>query len=110
MENTRKRRQPPPLPSSVRVGGRRYSIDVIETMLNKGEMARIEYAAGKIKVGRRSNVTGKRYSQAELKESFFHELVHAILYDMNEHRLNKNEEFVTEFAKRLSKAISSRRF
>ena len=109
MENTRRRKQPP-LPSSVRVGGRRYSIDVIETMLSRGEMARIEYENGKIRIGKRSNVTGKPYSSAQLSESFFHELVHAILYDMNEHKLNKNEAFVTEFAKRLSKAIRSRRF
>ncbi len=94
-----------PIPRSIRVGNKRYSIDVVETMLSKGEMARVEYDASKIRVGKRSNVTGKRYSQAEIKESFFHELVHAILYDMNAHRLNRDEAFVTEFSNRLSKAL-----
>lgn len=99
------RRRPLPIPRSVRVGNKRYSIDVVETMLNKGEMAKVVYDDGKIMLGKRSNVTGRRYSQADLRESFFHELVHAILYDMNQHKLNRNEEFVTEFARRLTHAL-----
>lgn len=94
-----------PIPRKIRVGNKRYSIDVVESMLSKGEMARVEYEASKISLGRRSNVTGRRYTQAELKESFFHELVHAILYDMNAHKLNRDENFVTEFSNRLSKAL-----
>ncbi len=101
-----RRKQPLTLPRSIRVGNKRYSIDVVETMLSKGEMARVEYGASKIRLGKRSNVTGKRYSQSEIKESFFHELVHAILYDMDAHRLNRDEKFVTEFSNRLSKALS----
>jgi len=30
---------------------------------------------------------------------FYHEKVHAILYEMSEHELNKNEQFVDTFAK-----------
>jgi hypothetical protein len=45
-----------------------------------------------------------------MKETFWHELVHAILVDMGEFKLNKREDFVEEFAKRLAKAIKSARY
>jgi hypothetical protein len=45
-----------------------------------------------------------------VQDSFWHELVHAILYDMERHNLNRDESFVIGFASRLSKAIDSARF
>jgi hypothetical protein len=50
------------------------------------------------------------FTSNEINESFWHELVHAILYDMDEHKLNRNEAFVTAFAKRLSEAVDSAAF
>ena len=35
-----KRRPVPRLPTRIRIGRRQYSIDVVETMLNRGDMAR----------------------------------------------------------------------
>jgi hypothetical protein len=43
------------------------------------------------------------------RETFWHETVHAILYEM-QHPLYNNEKFVTEFAKNLSKVIDTARF
>jgi hypothetical protein len=100
----------PALPRTIRIGKLRYSVDLVETMLNKGDMARVFYDERKIQIGKKSGVTGRRYSKKEMNDSFWHELVHAILYDMDEHRLNRNEKFVTEFAHRLSEAIDSARF
>jgi hypothetical protein len=45
-----------------------------------------------------------------MTDTFWHELVHAILNDMGEDLLNNNEKFVTGFANRLTKAIQSARF
>jgi Zn-dependent peptidase ImmA (M78 family) len=107
----RARRAPlQPFPRSIRVGNKRYSIDLIESMLNKGEMAKVFYEQGKIVIGKRSSLNGRRFSKANLRESFFHELVHAILYDMNAHKLNRDEEFVTEFSQRLSQALTKVEF
>jgi hypothetical protein len=106
----RKPQPPPQLPTRIRIGRRLYSIDVVETLINKGDMARHYPALQKIKIAQRSNLTGKRFKQEEINDSFWHEIVHAILHDMNEHALNKNEEFVTAFANRLTKAIKSARF
>jgi hypothetical protein len=105
-----KRKLPPQLPTRIRIGKRLYSIDVVETMINKGDMARHYPALQKIKIAQRSNLTGKRFKQHDINDSFWHEIVHAILHDMGAHELNKNEAFVTAFASRLTKAIKSARF
>lgn len=97
-------------PRSIRVGKKRYSIDVVETMIQRGDMARVHYDENKIEIGQRSNKTGRKFNRKQMNDSFWHELVHAILYDMDAHTLNKNEKFVSEFALRLSKAIDSARF
>jgi len=108
LDKTRKKKVE--LPRKIRVGKKMYTIDILETMLQNGDMARVYYDRNRIELGQRSNTTGRRYSRSEMNDSFWHELVHAILYDMDEHKLNKNERFVTEFAKRLSEAINSARF
>jgi hypothetical protein len=108
LDKTRKKKLE--LPRKIRVGKKMYTVDILETMLQSGDMARVHYDRDRIEVGQKSGVTGRRYSRKEMNDSFWHELVHAILYDMDEHRLNKNERFVTEFAHRLSEAIDSARF
>lgn len=108
MDKTRRRK--PELPRKIRVGKKMYTIDILETMLKDGDMARVYYERNRIEVGKKSALTGRKYSRKEMNDSFWHELVHAILYDMDEHRLNGNERFVTEFAHRLSEAIDSARF
>ena len=98
------------IPKTIRVGAKRYSIEVVETMLRQRIMGTIDYNNKTIKVGRKSNVTGRAYTQAMMSETFWHELTHAILNDMGEDSLNKDEKFVTGFAHRLTKAIRSARF
>ena len=82
-----KRRLPPQLPTRIRIGKRLYSIDVVETMINKGDMARHYPALQKIKIAQRSNLTGKRFKQEDIIDSFCHEIVNAILQDMDEDEL-----------------------
>jgi hypothetical protein len=98
------------IPRRIRVGARQYSIDIVETMLRKRDMARIYYDHNKIELGKFSNLTGKQFDNDRVQENFWHEVTHAILHDMGEHRLNGNEKFVVEFSKRLSQAIKSARF
>ena len=44
-----------------------------------------------------------------IRQTFWHEVTHAILYDM-QHDLWDNEYFVEEFSKRLSQAIDTSEF
>jgi hypothetical protein len=99
-----------PIPSKIRVGKKRYSIDVVESLIQRGLMGTIRYDEERIQIGKQSNKTGRKFTSDEINESFWHELVHAILYDMDEHKLNRNEAFVTAFAKRLSEAVDSAAF
>lgn len=50
-----------------------------------------------------------KYSADERSNTFWHELTHAILHDMD-CKLTHNEKFVTAFADRLDQAIKTARF
>ena len=99
-----------PIPKRVKVGSSWYSVDVVETMQRRGHMGGINYNNRKIEIGRKSNVSQRNFKLGEMKDSFWHEMVHAILRDMGEDTLNEHEKFVTAFANRLTKAIDSARF
>jgi len=52
---------------------------------------------------------GYVYEADERANTFWHELTHAILYDMN-CKMTHDEKFVSSFANRLHQAISTARF
>lgn len=52
---------------------------------------------------------GYVYSADERSNTFWHEITHAILYDMDD-TLTNNEKFVTAFADRLDQAIKTAKF
>lgn len=98
------------LPTRMRVGKKWYSVEVVEAMLHRRDMGRTFYPESCIRLGKTSNVTGRKFTKDELADTFWHELVHAILEDMGQHELNKNEAFVTQFANRLTVAIKTAKF
>ena len=100
----------PLIPRLIRVGNKRYSVEVIEALLDKQKVGRIQYGEQRIQIGLRNGNTNRKLPAAEIRDSFWHELVHAVLYDMGRHNLNRDEAFVIGFASRLSKAIDSARF
>ena len=97
------------LPKKIKVGDRWYSVEIVETMERRAHMGYVYYGTGAIEIAKKSNVTNKRYSNEGVSDTFWHELTHAILYDMGSN-LYSNEKFVTRFANRLSKAINTARF
>ncbi len=97
------------LPKKLKVGDRWYSVEIVETMERRAQMGYVYYGTGAIEVATKSNVTNQKYSSDEINDTFWHELTHAILYDMG-HSLYKNEQFVTRFANRLAKAIKTAKF
>jgi hypothetical protein len=98
------------IPTTVRVGKHRYSVEVVEAMLRKYTRARVYYGTRRIELGRNSNVTGKRFSDTQMTDAFWHEVTHAILNDMGRDTLNRDEKFVTEFANRLTQVIKTAKF
>lgn len=91
----------PPIPRRIRVGTRMYSVDIVQSMQRSRDLGRIWYESGTVHILKRK--------PEQMCDTFWHEMVHAILYDMG-HRLYNDEKFVTEFAGRLAKAIKSAEF
>ena len=62
-----------------------------------------------ISIAKENPLRGYKYDADERSNTFWHELTHAILYDMG-CTLTHNEKFVTEFSNRLDQAIKTARF
>ena len=97
------------LPKKLKVGDRWYSVEIVETMQRRAQMGCVYYGTGEIEVAVKSNTTNKPYTKAEVSDTFWHELTHAILYDMGS-TMYRNEKFVSRFASRLSRPITSAKF
>ena len=102
-------------PKSIKVKKRRVPIFQHTYVTSKGECLRGAYEHGKgIHLAKRTKRDHAPKSYAftykDQHETMWHEITHAILYEMGRHKLNKDEEFVTEFAKTLSDAILSAKF
>lgn len=97
------------IPKKIKVGRQWYAIDRIKHMPIKGTMGRINYGTHTITLASHSGVTNVRYKAESVYDTFWHELTHAILKDMNS-PLEKNERFVNAFSNRLTRAILSARF
>jgi hypothetical protein len=52
---------------------------------------------------------GRYRTDRQISETFWHEVTHAILHDMD-HPLWKDEKFVTAFSKRLNEVVHTARF
>ena len=62
-----------------------------------------------ISIAKGNPLRGYKYDADERANTFWHELTHAILYDMG-NKLTHDEKFVTAFANRLDQAIKTAEF
>ena len=58
------------LPKKIRVGTRWYSVEVVEAMLHRRDMGRTFYPESCIRLGKTSNVTGRKFTKDELADTF----------------------------------------
>ena len=100
---------PMTLPSSMTVGEHQYGIHVVKYMQRKGGMGVTYYGNKCISVATHSNRSREPFAAPDFNETFWHELTHAILFEMGS-PLYGNEKFVTDFSSRLSKAINTAEF
>ena len=95
------------LPKTIAVGDKKYTI-INTTTKEPYVLGSISYTNCTITV---STKTPQRVvPKAEQAVVFWHEVVHAILHDINKPKLNKDEKFVEEFAERLHQVTTSARF
>lgn len=98
------------IPKKVKVGRTNYRIHKVTKMDKVGAMGEIDYDTKEITIASRSSrKLHRKFSKEEIADTFWHEITHAILKDMNS-KLHANESFVTKFANRLTTVISTAKF
>lgn len=97
------------IPLAFKIGGKRYKVveeHSMKTPRGRSLMGQINYEKGTISIALHNAATNRKYDKGEIANSFLHEMVHAILYDMD-HKLTTDECFVTNFADRLQEALET---
>jgi len=97
------------IPKEIKVGKTKYNVEWFKE-IRKGKQhchGFVSYLEKCIALAKTDGTN--KYSKQEKEETFWHELTHAILKDMN-HELFDNEKFVTQFSQRLNDAIRSAKF
>lgn len=92
------------IPKKVWVGGTKYTVNQPDT-LQGYKRGYVSYSRQTISIARATMFFGP-LSPTDRAETFWHELTHAILHDMD-NPLAHNEMFVTEFSSRLADAIQT---
>ena len=93
------------LPKTIEVGKSIYTINQPKEITKC--LGQIDYTEKVIDVA--THAGRYKLADGERSDTFWHELTHAILHDMN-HSLTRDEKFVTAFARRLNDAILSAEF
>ena len=97
------------IPKKLHVGTKSYKVVKVHS-LKSYRSGEVEYRAALIKIAQYLKLTDTvklRVGKREQWETFWHEVVHAILRDMQRHDLN-NERFVNAFSRRLYQALESK--
>jgi hypothetical protein len=97
------------IPKQIKVGKRLYTINQRRKPRRRRTVGEVNYRDQYIDVVTHSNYTGRAFKTEELSDTFWHELTHAILYEMG-NPLHNDEAFVTQFSGLLNKAVLSAKF
>lgn len=95
------------IPKKIKIGKQYYYVRV-EPTHRAAQLGYVQYGNRLIVINDKS--AKKPRKPAEMNETFWHEITHAILHEMDEKRLAFDERFVKQFGMLLSKAIDSARF
>ena len=97
------------IPARITVGSRLYVINRRKRPRKRLTVGEVNYTKQYIDIITHSNWTGRAFKSEELSDTFWHELTHAILYEMG-HPLHNDEAFVTKFSGLLNTALLSAEF
>ena len=97
------------IPKTIKVGRKRYTVQQPGRMPFKYSRGSVNYDTGLINVATHSGATGKPLPEPSRTTTFWHEVLHAALYDMGS-RKHADEGFVNELAKRIAGVVESARF
>lgn len=92
------------IPNKIRVGGQELEV-IHPQMLEDGNLGKCCLGNGYIKIA--ETFDGMKQSETSKLNTFWHEVVHAILDTMGEVELSRNEKFVCTFAGFLTECVHS---
>lgn len=93
------------IPKSFQISEHTYNV-ILKRHLRVGIAGQLDAAKKEIKIGKRSKRRNIAYKHEDMVDTFWHEVVHLILYDMSEPRW-RDEALVTAFANRLTQVVLS---
>lgn len=97
------------IPLSFEVGGVNIAVEFAQHSPSDGVVGQTSIAEDKISIFDEVGINTHQGKGSQVN-SFYHELVHAILITMGEDSLNKNERFVCTFAGFLTEAMKNAYF
>lgn len=89
------------IPQKIRIGGQILEVKILPNL--DGDLGKCCLANGVIKIAQ--TFDGLEQSESSKLNTFWHEVVHAILDTMGENELSRNEKFVCSFASFLTDCI-----
>ena len=92
------------IPKKFRVGGVDYSVKQVEHCGTNDDFG-LWRPQGIIEIATQAG--GYEVSESQKKQTFLHELTHAILFAMGKEELNDDESFVNTFSSFLAEAINT---
>ena len=97
------------IPKQLKINRRLYKVRTPKHITRKGAMGETDHERRLIDVATHSNLTNRSFKSEEISDTFWHELTHAILYEM-QHPLWCDEAFVAKFSAHLDEAIRTAKF
>lgn len=98
-----------PIPTSLRIGKKLYTVEFPDHMPNVLVAGNIAFGSQTIKVASRTGRPLRKRSEKARLTTFWHEVVHGMLHDIGS-RKNNDEVFVQGIAKRLVQVTQSAKF
>lgn len=92
------------IPKRFKVGGIDYTVNMVEHIGTSDDFG-VHYSDGQIDIA--TQTSGRQTSGSLRRQTFLHELTHAILFAMGKEELNDDESFVNTFSSFLSEAINT---
>ena len=92
------------IPKKLKVGGVDYSVKQVEHCGTNDDYG-LWRSQGIIEIANQAG--GYDVSDSKKRQTFLHELTHAILFAMGKEELNEDESFVNTFSSFLSEAINT---
>lgn len=93
------------IPKKFSVGALDYKVEIVENLRYGEEFGHWDGTTCTIRIAKTAG--GEPLSDRRKEQTFFHELIHAVLDSIGEDELNENEQFIDAFSNALSHAFNS---